>query len=175
MGLQYNCMTRIFSKKKQNKGIQPKLEAQSIKTTTTPLVEEEERGIDVTLGKLWSLMADMEERMKMMAMNTMEDEEEETSGVSHIDLDIESSISSQQPLPMMMMPMLLPRSAMLDVGTIAAELVIKNMEYDELMQEVDVMERKYWESSRKSELQKSLLEVLESKRLALLNENAIFS
>ncbi|XP_061348028.1 kinase-interacting family protein-like isoform X2 [Gastrolobium bilobum] len=98
-------------------------------------------------------------------------DQEETSGVSQVDSDIESSISYQQP-PSMMMSMLLRRSSMLDVDAIVAELVIRNVEYDVLMQEVGVMERKYCESSRKSELQKSLLEVLESERLVLLNENA---
>ena len=105
-------------------------------------------------------------------------DQEEASGVSsHIDSDIESSISYQQPLPqpMMMVPMILPSSPMVDIDAIVAELVIKNVEYDVLMHEVGVMERKYCESSRKNELQKSLLEVLESERLVLLNENASLS
>ncbi|XP_057446713.1 kinase-interacting family protein-like isoform X2 [Lotus japonicus] len=173
---------------------------------------------------------DLEERMKMLAMNTMEDEEmgdtfaeraetyyqkrpqllsllqdlyngyitlsdryiqtlakhkhfrhsrhssqveggfsdqEEVSGVSQVDSDIESSISYQQ-----MPVMILPGSSMLDVDAFVAELVIKNVEHDILMHEVSVMERKYCESSRKNELQKSLLEVLESERVVLLNENA---
>ncbi|RDX93223.1 Kinase-interacting family protein, partial [Mucuna pruriens] len=101
-------------------------------------------------------------------------DQEEVSGVSHIDSDIESSISYQHPPPMMM-PIVLPRSAMLDVDAIVAELVIRNVEYDVLMHEVGVMERRYCESSRKSELQKSLLEVLESERIVLLNENASLS
>ncbi|CAL0332617.1 unnamed protein product [Lupinus luteus] len=97
-------------------------------------------------------------------------DQEETS---HIDSDIESSISYQQP-SMTMRPMVVTRNALLDVDVdaIVAELVIKNVEYDVLMHEVGVMERKCCESSRKSELQKSLLEVLESERLVLLNENA---
>ncbi|KAK7314738.1 hypothetical protein VNO77_33266 [Canavalia gladiata] len=102
-------------------------------------------------------------------------DQEEVSGVSHFDSDIESSISYQQPPPMMMLPMVLPRSSMFDVDSIVAELVIRNVEYDVLMHEVGVMERKYCESSRKSELQKSLLEVLESERIVLLNENASLS
>lgn len=99
-------------------------------------------------------------------------DQEEVSGVSNIDSDMESSISYQ---PMMMMPIVLPRSSMLDVDAIVAELVIRNVEYDMLMHEVGVMERKNCESSRKSELQKSLLEVLESERIVLLNENASLS
>ncbi|XP_027359158.1 kinase-interacting family protein-like isoform X2 [Abrus precatorius] len=102
-------------------------------------------------------------------------DQEEVSGVSHFDSDLESSISYQHPLPMMM-PMILPRSSsILDLDAIVAELVIRNVEYDVLMHEVGVMERKYCESSRKSELQKSLLEVLESERIVLLNENASLS
>ncbi|RZB62084.1 Kinase-interacting family protein isoform B [Glycine soja] len=104
-------------------------------------------------------------------------DQEEASGVSHSDSDIESSISYQHPPPMMMMPIGLPRSSsmLLDVDAIYAELVMRNVEYDLLVHEVGVMERRYCESSRKSELQKSLLEVLESERIVLLNENASLS
>ncbi|CAL0323895.1 unnamed protein product [Lupinus luteus] len=107
------------------------------------------------------------------------DQEEASVLISHLDSDIESSISYQQQQPSMIM---ITRNAMLDyvdvdvdVEAIVAELVIKNVEYDMLMHEVGVMERKYCDSSRKSELQKSLLEVLESERLVLLNENASLS
>lgn len=61
---------------------------------------------------------------------------------------------------------------MFDVDAVVAELVMKNVECDFLLHEVNAMERRYCESSRKSELQKSLLEVLESERVVLLNENA---
>ncbi|ESW24572.1 hypothetical protein PHAVU_004G141900 [Phaseolus vulgaris] len=101
-------------------------------------------------------------------------DQEEASGVSHVDSDIESSISYQHPSHVMM-PMVLAKSSMLDVDAVVAELVIRNVEYDLLMHEVGVMERRYCESSRKSELQKSLLEVLESERIVLLNENASLS
>ncbi|KAF7820315.1 kinase-interacting family protein-like isoform X1 [Senna tora] len=94
-----------------------------------------------------------------------EEVEEESSGISQIDSDIESSLSYHHPLPP-------PNALMLDVDSIVAELVMKNVEHDVMMHEVGVMERKYGESSRKIELQKSLLEVLESERLVLLNENA---
>ncbi|QCD92435.1 Protein Networked NET [Vigna unguiculata] len=101
-------------------------------------------------------------------------DQEETSGVSHVDSDIESSISYQHP-PHLVMPIFLSKSSMLDVDAVVAELVVRNVEYDLLMHEVGVMERRYCESSRKSELQKSLLEVLESERIVLLNENASLS
>ncbi|CAJ1952265.1 unnamed protein product [Sphenostylis stenocarpa] len=101
-------------------------------------------------------------------------DQEEASGVSHVDSDIESSISYQHP-PHMMIPIVTPKSSILDVDTVVAELVIRNVEHDLLMHEVGVMERRYCESSRKSELQKSLLEVLESERIVLLNENASLS
>jgi hypothetical protein len=93
------------------------------------------------------------------------DQEEVISGVSQVDSDIESSISYQQMLPLM-------KGNLFDVDAIVAELVMKNVMCDFLVHEVGVMEKKYCESSRKSELQKSLLEVLESERLVLLNENA---
>lgn len=105
-------------------------------------------------------------------VSTVEDgysDQEEASGISHIDSDIESSLSYQQPpLPTNM----IPNTPMLDVDSIVAELVIRSVEYDLVMHEVCVMEKKYCESSRKIELHKSLLEVLESERLVLLNENA---
>ncbi|KAI4352029.1 hypothetical protein L6164_006319 [Bauhinia variegata] len=94
-------------------------------------------------------------------------DQEENSGISQTGSDIESSLSFQQP-PLMV----LPNHTMLDVDSIVAELVLRNVEYDIVMHEVTVMERKHCESSRKIDLQKSLLEVLESERLVLLNENA---
>lgn len=115
-------------------------------------------------------------------VSTLEDgfsyQEEVISGgmMSQVDYsDTESSISyQQQPQNMMnmMLPLMRGSTMMLDVDAIVAELVIRNVEYDVLVHEVGVMERKCCESSRKSELQKSLLEVLESERVVLLNENA---
>ncbi|KAK6921336.1 Protein Networked (NET), actin-binding (NAB) domain [Dillenia turbinata] len=55
---------------------------------------------------------------------------------------------------------------------IVAELVMKTVEYEIMAHEIGVMEGQFGESSRKMELQKSLLEVLESERLILLTENA---
>ena len=85
--------------------------------------------------------------------------------------DAESSLSYQQPQSM------LPNKGVLEfdadaVNVIVADLVIKNVEYDVLVHEMSIMERRTSESSRKMELQKNLLEVLESERLILLNENA---
>ncbi|KAM6562884.1 hypothetical protein CsatB_022882 [Cannabis sativa] len=59
-----------------------------------------------------------------------------------------------------------------DEAIVVSELVIKNVELDILLDELGQSERRCNESSRKIELQKSLLEVLESERLILLNENA---
>ncbi|CAI8593378.1 unnamed protein product [Vicia faba] len=99
-----------------------------------------------------------------------QEEEEVISGVTQVDSDMESSISYQQTLSLRSLP---NRGAtMFDVDVVVAELVMKNVECDFLLHEVNAMERRYCESSRKSELQKSLLEVLESERVVLLNENA---
>jgi hypothetical protein len=84
-----------------------------------------------------------------------------------IDSDADSSLSYQQP-----QTMLAYNGTVLVGDDIVADLVIKNVEYDILVHETTVMERHYSESSRKIGLQKSLLEVLESERLILLNDNA---
>ena len=55
---------------------------------------------------------------------------------------------------------------------VVSELVMKNVELEIMLDELGRSERHCNESSRKIELQKSLLEVLESERLILLNENA---
>ncbi|KAK3041916.1 hypothetical protein RJ639_002198 [Escallonia herrerae] len=72
--------------------------------------------------------------------------------------DAESSLSYQATSP----------AAAVDADTIVAELVMKTVEFEIL---ADEEERWKEESSRKIELQRSLLEVLESERLILLNEN----
>lgn len=84
-----------------------------------------------------------------------------------IDSDADSSLSYQHP-----QAMLAYNGTVLVGDDIVADLVIKNVEYDILVHETTVMERRYSESSRKIGLQKSLLEVLESERLILLNDNA---
>lgn len=93
--------------------------------------------------------------------------QDEDGGITMLDSDAESSLSYQLP------PMLnLTNNKMINGDAVVAELVIKNVEFDIMLDEVAAMERKCNESSRKIELQKSLLEVLESERLMLLNENA---
>ncbi|KAI9092475.1 hypothetical protein K1719_027603 [Acacia pycnantha] len=96
-----------------------------------------------------------------------------TSGISQVDSDMESSLSYQQqpPLPSLQSMLFSNNIPMIDLESIVAELVIKNVAYEIMMHEFCVMEKKYCESSRKIDLQKSLLEVLESERLVLLNEN----
>nr|XP_017239558.1 PREDICTED: kinase-interacting family protein-like [Daucus carota subsp. sativus] len=80
----------------------------------------------------------------------------------------ESSLSFQAPI-------LTPcksHQVVMDADLIIADLVNKNVEYEVTVNELDGEENKWKEFSRKIELQKSLLEVLESERLVLLNENA---
>lgn len=81
--------------------------------------------------------------------------------------DVESSLSYQpQPHPPF------PTHPKLDLEAMIAEIVMKNVECDILLHELIMVDRRFGESTRKIELQKSLLEVLESERLILLNENA---
>lgn len=87
--------------------------------------------------------------------NDYYDQEDQT------DWDAGSSLSYQQ-----------PPTTFLVGDDVVADLVIKNVEYDILVHETTIMERRCSESSRKIGLQKSLLEVLESERLILLNDNA---
>ncbi|XP_016180517.1 kinase-interacting family protein-like isoform X1 [Arachis ipaensis] len=106
------------------------------------------------------------------------DQEESSIGVtSNVDYsDTESAISYQpQSNVVKLKHGNSSMSPILDLDVIVAELVMKNVECDVMVHEVGAMERKYCESSRKNELQKSLLEVLESERLVLLNENASLS
>ncbi|XP_059643389.1 kinase-interacting family protein [Cornus florida] len=90
------------------------------------------------------------------------DEDEEND----IGSDAESSLSYQQPPPVLF--------ADTQCDAVVVELVMKSIECDILVDEMGaVAEQRYWsESWRKIELQKSLLEVLESERLILLDENA---
>lgn len=82
--------------------------------------------------------------------------------------DIESSLSFQAPFSTPFKT----HQVITDADQIVAELVIKNVEYEIIVDELDGGDQKWQEFSRKIELQKSLLEVLESERLILLNENA---
>ncbi|KAI3921072.1 hypothetical protein MKX01_036051 [Papaver californicum] len=58
---------------------------------------------------------------------------------------------------------------------LVAQLIMKTVDYEILVQEMGLLDRQCNESARKIELQKSLVEVLESERLLLLNENARLS
>lgn len=53
-----------------------------------------------------------------------------------------------------------------------SDLVIRTMDFEFILHELNQVDKNCDESSRKIELQKSLLELLESERLILLNENA---
>lgn len=88
---------------------------------------------------------------------------------SEIESEVESALSYQQPPAMQLSQ---NHCSGLDGDGIFVELVMKNVEFDILMNETMKMERRCCESSRKIELQKSLLDVLESERMILLNENA---
>ncbi|KAH6761465.1 hypothetical protein C2S52_018898 [Perilla frutescens var. hirtella] len=83
-----------------------------------------------------------------------------------IDSDAESSLSFQPPTA----PPVEARE--IDADMVVADLVMKAVEYDVIMNELSVVEKRWSESSRKMELQKNLLDVLESERLILLNDNA---
>lgn len=88
-------------------------------------------------------------------------DEEDSGDVIDSD-DAASSLSFQAPFP----------PAVLDADMIVADLVMKSVNYELILSELSIVERRSSDSSRKIELQKSLLEVLESERLILLNENA---
>lgn len=94
--------------------------------------------------------------------------QEEEDGISIL-LDSEPDSSLSYQLLSLSQPL---NDKTSDLDATITELVIKNIEFDIMLDEFNVMERKCNESSRKIELQKSLLEVLESERLILLNENA---
>lgn len=83
-----------------------------------------------------------------------------------IDPDAESSPCSQPPT---VSPVQVKE---VDADMVIADLVMKTVEYDIVLNELTVVEKRWGESSRKMELQKNLLDVLESERLILLNDNA---
>ncbi|KAF6152882.1 hypothetical protein GIB67_012521 [Kingdonia uniflora] len=85
--------------------------------------------------------------------------------------EAESSLSYQTPPPTVQRA-LTPPPPPTDSDTIIAELITKTIDYEFLIHEIQALERTNTESSRKMDLQKSLLEVLESERLILLNENS---
>lgn len=92
------------------------------------------------------------------------------SGISQIESDAESSLS-YQPQQVSIAPTA-KNYAVVENDAFIADLVMKNVEYDFLINEVSILEKQCCDSSRKVELQKSLLDVLESERLILLHENA---
>ncbi|KAL3655428.1 hypothetical protein CASFOL_001214 [Castilleja foliolosa] len=81
-----------------------------------------------------------------------------------IDSDAESSISFQPP------PKIVKPKGM-DFDMVIADLVMKTVECDIILDEVNAVEKRWGESLRKIELQKNLVDVLESERLILLNDN----
>lgn len=92
--------------------------------------------------------------------------------VTDIDSDLESSLSYQQPTNTMAGDNDHQNPNCESADDIIVELVMKNVELELAVEELGRSERRCTESSRKIELQRSLLEVLESERLVLLNENA---
>ncbi|KAF3438389.1 hypothetical protein FNV43_RR21151 [Rhamnella rubrinervis] len=102
--------------------------------------------------------------------NDYQCQHEEGDGISsEIESEVESSLSYQQPPSMQMTE---DDCGIVDGDGLFVELVMKDVEFNILMHEVTKMDQRCCESSRKIELQKSLLDVLESERLILLNENA---
>ncbi|PHT79829.1 hypothetical protein T459_17881 [Capsicum annuum] len=91
-------------------------------------------------------------------------DKEENNGSEIIDSDAESSLSYQLPFP--------PAQAKFESDMIVADLVIRNVDCEIIQHELSQVDKHCNESSRKIELQESLLELLESERLILLNENA---
>ncbi|KAJ8559743.1 hypothetical protein K7X08_003801 [Anisodus acutangulus] len=90
--------------------------------------------------------------------------DKEENGSEVIDSDAESSLSYQPPFP--------PAQAKFESDMIVADLVIRSVDCEFVLHEITQVEKHANESSRKIELQEGLLELLESERLILLNENA---
>lgn len=84
--------------------------------------------------------------------------------------DAESSLSYQQAAHQSTQSSLQVRQA--DPDLMVADLVIRTVDCELMLHELAMVERRSGESSRRVELQKSLLNVLESERVILLNENA---
>ncbi|XP_031091510.1 kinase-interacting family protein [Ipomoea triloba] len=94
--------------------------------------------------------------------------DQEDNGDGGVDSsDVESSLSFQAQFPPQ-----LGNQAKVDPDMIIADLVVRTVECEIILHELAQVERRSSESSRKMELQRSLVEVLESERLILLNENA---
>ncbi|XP_042500412.1 kinase-interacting family protein-like isoform X2 [Macadamia integrifolia] len=107
---------------------------------------------------------------QILAVNsdTEEDSDVTAGDETHLDSDAESSLSYQPPPPQNP----ISTATASNHNSLVADLVAKTTDNEFLVHELGILERSNTESSRKIELQKSLLEVLESERLILLNENA---
>ncbi|GFP83828.1 superoxide dismutase [fe] chloroplastic [Phtheirospermum japonicum] len=81
-----------------------------------------------------------------------------------VDSNAKSSLSVQ--------PRMIVKTKEMNFDMVIADLVMKTVECDIILNEVNVVEKRWGESSRKIELQKNLLDVLESERLILLNDIA---
>ncbi|KAI4319252.1 hypothetical protein MLD38_032876 [Melastoma candidum] len=96
--------------------------------------------------------------------NSCLSDKEDDGSLSHVDFsDAESSLSYQNPKG--------TNGTWIISDGIVVELVMKNVEQDIIMHELEMVDRRCEESSRKMSLQRSLLEVLESERMILLHEN----
>lgn len=109
-----------------------------------------------------------------MLMALDDDQDQEGSGGSSssqfLDWDVESSLSYQHAAT----PIQDGSDAILGVDEVVADLVMKNVENDILADQLGEMEKNQQGQEsiwRKVELLKKLLEVLESERIVLLNEN----
>ncbi|TXG51750.1 hypothetical protein EZV62_024274 [Acer yangbiense] len=96
----------------------------------------------------------------------LEDEE----GCSHIESDTESTMSYQPPATMAAAAAVPSRNHS-NIDKMIAELVSKSVENMMLFNQVNNMDQVCYESGRKIELLKKLIELLESERFILMNEN----
>lgn len=93
------------------------------------------------------------------------------SEISQIESDAESTISYQQQTTMAAAAAVVAPQNYTNIDSIVAELVTKNVENDILLNQVNDMDQLSNESSKKIELLKNLLDLLESERIILINEN----
>ncbi|WMV29681.1 hypothetical protein MTR67_023066 [Solanum verrucosum] len=88
-------------------------------------------------------------------------DKEENNGSNIVDFNAESSLSYQPPFP--------STQAKFEPDMIIADLVIRSVDCEIIMHDLSQDDKHCKESSRKIELQESLLELLESDMLILLN------
>ncbi|KAK3226054.1 hypothetical protein Dsin_005916 [Dipteronia sinensis] len=104
-----------------------------------------------------------------ISLDDLEDEE----GCSQIESDTESTMSYQPPPPPATMAAArVPARNHSNIDEMIAELVSKSVENMMLFNQVNNMDQVCNESGRKIELLKKLIELLESERFILMNENA---